>query len=276
MAKIDLNKALIIVLLLLAAVISILPVADKMTTPDTYLRTINSIDDKVETVLKLTATSTLASAAVSAIPGDTATPIAEKLADFTEYFLIVLCVLYAEKYLLTIVGAGVFRILIPLVCLFGIISLFRDTKALQRLAVKLTVIGLCICITVPVSIRVSDMIYETYRVSIDETISSAETFSGDTAELAEAEDAGMIQSILSKISESVTSLSERAARVLNRFVESLAVLIVTSCVIPLLVLVFFLWLIRAVTGVQITVPAPLQRLRPKKKRKPISDTALLK
>ena len=36
-------------------------------------------------------------------------------------------------------------------------------------------------------------------------------------------------------------------------------LIVTSCVIPLLVLVFFLWLIRAVTGVQITAPAPLQR-----------------
>ena len=245
-----------------------------MSRPETYERTIRAIDDKVETVLTLTATSTVASAAVSAIPGDTATPIAEKLADFTEYFLVVLCVLYAEKYLLAIIGAGVFRIVIPLVCAMLIFSLYRNRKVVQHLAWRIALIGICICITVPASIRVSDMIYETYRLSIDDTIASAEALSQDTAEFAEAEDESRIQSILTRLSESVTGLSERAAHILNRFVESLAVMIVTACVIPILVLLFFLWLVRIVTGVQIPPPAALTRLRPKKKRRPLDETHL--
>ena len=38
---------------------------------------------------------------------------------------------------------------------------------------------------------------------------------------------------------------------LNRFIEAIAVLIVTSCVIPALVLVVFLWLIRLLTGLEV-------------------------
>ena len=50
---------------------------------------------------------------------------------------------------------------------------------------------------------------------------------------------------------------------LNRFVESLAVMIVTACIIPLLVLLFFLWLIRQLTGVDL---AAKLHLRPREKR----------
>ena len=262
----DLKRILIAVLLVLVAVISMFPVSKWVSTPETYTATIESIDEKVETVLKLTAASTLASAGISAIPGDAATPIAEKLADFTEYFLIVICVLFAEKYLLTIIGVGVFRILIPVVCLILVISLFRNPRVLRRLAVKALVIGLCLCVTIPLSIRVSDFIYETYKVSIDDTISSAEQLSSDTSELADAEDEGVIRSILNRLSENVTSLSDRAARILNRFVESLAVLIVTSCVIPLLVLAFFIWLIRLVTGIQVGPPTMHLRYLVRKKK----------
>ena len=47
--------------------------------------------------MKLTAASTAASAAVSALPGDTGSAIAEKLADLTSDFLIVLCAIMLEK-----------------------------------------------------------------------------------------------------------------------------------------------------------------------------------
>ena len=77
-----LKKILICVLLLLAAVISLLFLGDWAMKIETHDHTINSIDDKVDMVMKLTAASTVASAGISAIPGDTATPIAEKLADF--------------------------------------------------------------------------------------------------------------------------------------------------------------------------------------------------
>jgi len=82
----NLKKALIAALLLLLAVVSFLFLAEKAGDAATHAATLSAVDEKAETVLKLSAASALASAGISAIPGDTATPIAEKLADFTEYF----------------------------------------------------------------------------------------------------------------------------------------------------------------------------------------------
>ena len=255
-----LKKVLIAALLLMAGVVSFFFLADIASTPETHTGTIASIDEKTDTVLKLTATSTLASAAVSAIPGDTATPIANKLADFTEYFLLILCVLYSEKYLLTIIGAGAFKILIPLACLLMIASMFWNPRVLKRLAVKFAIIGLAFYLVIPMSIRVSDMIYNAYRESIDTTISSAEALSDQTAALADAaEDKNVINSILSRLSETADSLTDKAANILNRFVETLAVMIVTSCIIPILVLIFFLWLIKLLTGIDLSGSLPLHR-----------------
>ena len=149
-----LKKVFICVLLLLAAVISLLYLGDWAMKIETHSHTINSIDDKVDMVMKLTAASTVASAGISAIPGDTATPIAEKLADFTQYFLLIMCVLYAEKYSVTIIGLATFKILLPLACVFMGISLFSENALWRRLSVKFAVFGLAIFLIIPASIRV--------------------------------------------------------------------------------------------------------------------------
>ena len=47
---------------------------------------------------------------------------------------------------------------------------------------------------------------------------------------------------------------DKGANIINRFVESIAVFIVTSCIIPILVLAFVLWLIKLLFGVKITLP----------------------
>lgn len=263
-----LKKILAAALIVLLAVVSFFPVAQRASSLETHAQTIASIDGKVETVLKLTATSTLASAAISAIPGDTATPISEKLADFTEYFLLILCVLYAEKYLLTIIGAGVFRYLIPLACVILLLALFTRSESKKLLARKLIFVSLALFLTIPASVRVSDMIYDTYKISIDETITAAEQFSDETGELADAgENQSRIAAILDRLQQSANDLSDRAAKILNRFIEALAVMIVTSCIIPLLVLVFFVWLIKVLAGVE---PSTL-RLRPHKNSAPAAD-----
>ena len=251
----NLRKVLISVILIFAALLSFLLLSDIASDPAAHEATVASIDEKVDTVLKLTATSTLASAGISTIPGDAATPIAEKLADFTEYFLLILCVLYAEKYLLAVVGAGAFKILIPFACGLWIVSLFWNPDVMKRLSVKCAVFALVLYFTVPLSIGVSDMIYRTYQESIDGTIAAAEEFTDTTDELAEAQDPGLLASVMGRLSETASTLSDKAARVLNHFVESLAVLIVTSCVIPILSLLFFLWLIKLLTGVDIS-PVP--------------------
>lgn len=263
-----LKKILAAALIVLLAVVSFFPVAQRASSLETHAQTIASIDGKVETVLKLTATSTLASAAISAIPGDTATPISEKLADFTEYFLLILCVLYAEKYLLTIIGAGVFRYLIPLACVILLLALFTRSESKKLLARKLIFVSLALFLTIPASVRVSDMIYDTYKISIDETITATEQFTDETGELADAgESQSRIAAILDRLQQSANDLSDRAAKILNRFIEALAVMIVTSCIIPLLVLVFFVWLIKVLAGVE---PSTL-RLRPHKSGTPAAD-----
>ena len=252
-----LRRVLGLSLLILLAVVSFVFFADMATAPDTHAKTVASIDEKVETVMKLTATATLASVGISAIPDDTATPIAEQLADFTEYFLLILCVLYAEKYLLTVIGAGAFKVLIPIACLLAGVSLFFAREKLRPIALKMAALGLALYCVIPLSITVSDLIYDTYRESIDATVASAQELTEDTEELAGAQgDQGLIRSILSRLSETAASLKNKAANILSRYVETLAVLIVTSCLIPILVLMFFLWIIRQLLGVDLSAALP--------------------
>ena len=181
------TKAVICLALIVIAVVSFFPIAQRYTSPERYTDYVASIDEKTETVLKLMAASTVTSAGITAIPGDTATPIAEKLADFSEYFLLILCVLYAEKYLLTIIPYGVFKGLIPLTCALFIAGRIWNPRLLDKQGFKLLLIGIALLLVIPLSVRTSDMIYNTYKESIDSTLASAEALTDETTELSEAQ-----------------------------------------------------------------------------------------
>ena len=169
-----LSKIIICLSLIVFAAASIGPLASRFTEPERYTEYTASLDEKTETVLKLMAASTVTSAGISAIPGDTATPIAEKLADFSEYFLMILCVLYAEKYMLTLVPMGVFRGLIPLTCLLFILGRFWNPRLFDRHGMKLLIMSIAMLLVIPLSIHTSDLVYNTYRQSIESTLASAE------------------------------------------------------------------------------------------------------
>lgn len=72
--------------LLVAAVLSFFCIAPHMTQPSTYQNSLNTLQGKQETVLELTAVSAAASTAITVLPGDVATPIADKLADLSWLF----------------------------------------------------------------------------------------------------------------------------------------------------------------------------------------------
>ena len=42
---------------------------------------------------------------------------------------------------------------------------------------------------------------------------------------------------------------------LNKMIEGVAVMIVTTCIIPLCVLILFLWIVKMVTGLNFAVPS---------------------
>ena len=263
--KSEVSKKLAAAALLLAlALVSFFPVAQKMSQPQTFSHAIESLDKKQETVLELTAASTAASAAITLLPGDAATPIAEKLADLSGYFLIVLCAIFLEKYLLTIMAGAAFRVLLPLACVLLAASLFFCRDTLRMIAKKLALFGLALVLIIPTSVWVSDTIEDTYRASIGATIESAKQ---TTDAIGEATDdnvdsdtkTGLFSKVTEGISSAATAAVDKLKHVLNDFLEALAVMLVTSCLIPVLVLVFFVWLVKLFLGVDL--PAPRLRAR---------------
>ena len=257
MEKEELSKRMFIAaILVLFAVVSFF-MGRLFSNPQTYSAQIDSLDNKVVTTLRLTASATAASAGITALPDDIGTPIAQRLAEFSEYGFIIVCILYAEKYLMSMLGEAVFCVILPLTIVLYAFTLFFTTKKMPELLVKIALVSVALWIAIPFSIHVSDKIYETYTVSINQTISDAEQLTSDTSQLqAAGNDKNLLQRILTGLKTTVTGLADRGATLVNRFIESMAILVVISCIIPLLVLFFALWLIKQILGFDIPIPKP--------------------
>ena len=238
-------------------------------SPDTYAETIASLDEKRETVMNLVAGSTGTSAAITLLPDDIGTPIAEQLLDLSAGFAVVIGALYLEKYLLTIFGLLAFRILVPAGCVLFAISMAlagrpRSSSLLQGISVRLAVFGIVVSLVVPASIFISDMIDDTYRASANASLAASQAAAEQEAAAAEGQQGQqgqqgileLIQQLPETISETASGVSKEAQDTLNNFIETLAVMIVTSCVIPILVLLFFLWLAKTILGIRVEVPGP--------------------
>ena len=52
----------------------------------------------------------------------------------------------------------------------------------------------------------------------------------------------------------MTNLVESMKNSLGIFTDAVAVLIITTCMIPLVVLLFFMWLIKTMFGINISIP----------------------
>ena len=69
----------------------------------------------------------------------------------------------------------------------------------------------------------------------------------------------ILEQALSKIKNGVSGLLEKGEQLLNRFIETIAVMLVTSCLIPIAVLLFVLWFVKLLFGIQVKVPEDLPK-----------------
>ena len=60
-----------------------------------------------------------------------------------------------------------------------------------------------------------------------------------------------IEKIVNNITGNVNDLLKKFENTLSSFIEAIAVLIVTSCLIPIGVLLFFLWLVKLVFSIDV-------------------------
>jgi len=256
MKKLDRTKLRLAVIPLLIAFFSVFVVAGVASSPQFHADTIAALDEKQATVLELTAASTAASAAITLLPGDAATPIAEKLADLSSGFLLVLCAVFLEKYLLTITGTVTFSFLIPVSCLLYVLYVLFDWKSLRLLAARLTAFGLLIFLVIPASVYVSDLIEDSYQASIEATIETARDAAAELeseSETAGEGEKGFFSGLISTVTDGVSGITDKVGEMVNRFMEALAVMLVTCCAIPVLVLLSFLWFAKILLSVELPV-----------------------
>ena len=274
-------KYLGIVLALAIAVTSFFGVSKWASDPKTYDGTMETLNELQNKALGLTASATALATGAAAIPGDATTPIANKLVDVAGYTVIVYVAIILEKYLLTLMGMVAFKFLIPIGMIALVISIVllndRWKQIVNQLAMKFMVMGILLWILVPVSAMTTNIINETYasvRLS-PETIQEVKEDELSAAEQEEeetTEELSKWDQFFSKFTEIADSAKDKVdtnvkkfQNGLNTIIEGIAVMIVTTCVIPIGVLFLFLWIIRTVTGIQISTGGVGSRLLPKKK-----------
>lgn len=262
-----------IVVLVVLALLSSFVVRPHFADTKTWDSTIEVIDQKKGNVLALTTTCVALSAGITALPGDTGTPVAEQLAQLSGNLGIVLAVLYLEKYLLTILWSVGLGILIPFALVLFAISLgihgrWSTSTVIRRVATRVLVVAIIGMVLVPASVWVSQKVDETYRVSIEQAQQkAADAADSDSSKASKkktesTESKNVLEQLADGASGLVTSVTSGAKQMTDEIVqqvtdliEGVIVMIVTSCVIPLLLLVAFLWLGHVLLGIDISGPA---------------------
>lgn len=240
------------------------------------------LDQMRNTVLALTAASSLSSTALTLLPGDIATPLAENLADISDYLLVVVAGIWIQKYMFSSLGVLALRILIPTGILVGLVPTLADLlgfelsweKKWHSLGLKLALLGSVVFLVVPTTIYLTQTLESTYQATLDKTLESAESLDlslteenqATTSEPVEQENqnilgqigeavSGVVDGVVqfttdtaSNIGSTVTDLPQKMIGLLNQMIESLVILIVVNCLAPLAVFFVLMWLVKVIFG----------------------------
>lgn len=249
-----------ILVLAVAIVLSCTVMGTRFTDPSTYAHVIDALDQNRTKLLELSAASAAASAAISVLPSDICSSLADQLAEFTTYFLLILSVIFLEKYLLTIFGFASCYFLIPAGCGALLVNCFFPMRFLRSIGPKLIALGAVLLLVIPTGVWINDQIEAVYNKSIDAAIQSANDVSDNLTDVLSdeaGEDTSVIDEakmMLEEIPGSVSGVIGKFKGVLNRFIEATAIMIVTNCLVPIAVILLFGWLIKALFNVQIVLP----------------------
>ena len=163
---------------------------------------------------------------------------------------------------------------------------------IYRIGIKSIILGILLWGLVPTSAWVTNMVNETYAKSYeaDFTLEDTEELldEGDTSVNADKKDEAQetkdkkfsfsefLNNAKDKVDDAIDAVGEVATEKLsvfedglNRIIEGVAVLLVTTCAIPVLVMLSFTWILKGIMGLKIpsitlqSVPRVSERKRKK-------------
>ena len=261
------SLAIKILSLLLAAALSFFVISAKLPETNFIKDSFESVEDSSSTVMAFSAATLSASLAISALPDDFASPLADSLADMNIYFVAILVVLFLEKILIQYGIKSAFMILIPSACLVGILFILTKKNALKGLAVRLCVLGLALAFVVPCNTHITDIVASDLTAYVNETIEETEGGAGKLNEAMEEDDGTEDQTIFERLSDlfqtaiqDISDLMIHFQNTIRRCMNSIAILILTDCLMPLLTFFVLKWILGEVLQIAIPMP-PIRRYR---------------
>lgn len=265
---------LIALILVLVALISFFGLSKIYSNPDTFAKTVQVLDEEKNTVAKLSAASYAAAAAIDLIPGDAGKSISEALVDVAGYFVLIFAAIYLEKILLAIGGVAAFKVLIPIGCILLALFIVSRKEPLKKAAVKAITLGLVVFLLVPASVWISQRVEGIYESSnemtVEDTINSMDSET-NTLTGTVGEDGSKLQQLIGKAKTVVTGSLEKFNDILDNMIEAVAFFVVTTCVLPIIVLVVLLMIVNQLLGTNINVGAVMKApMMAKKKVKQIA------
>ena len=220
---------------------------------------IEIVEESSNTVMKFSAATLSTSLAISALPDDFATPLADSLADMNIYFIAILVMLHFEQLLIRYGVKLAFAIAIPVACGIGILSILLKKELLKGIAARVAVLGLAVALVVPCSTHITNYIAADLTAYVENTIADTED-GGD--KLNEAMEGGTEeQTMFEKLSDlfqtainDMSNLMTHFQNTIRKCMNSIAILILTNCLMPIVNFFILKWILKETFHIALPMP----------------------
>ena len=242
--------------------------------------TVKHLEDSQNTIMKFSGTTIATSLSLSALPNDFASPLASTVSDLNTYFIFIFAVLFVEK-LLVIEGIKIALVwMIPAACVLGILAIVFEKEMFKNFAKKLLILGISVIMVVPMSTHFTETVCADYLTYVDETIEEADAGAGKINEImAEGnEEATFFDKLSDAFKTAISDVNDLLAyfkNVVKKCVNSVAVMIVTTFVLPMQVMLLFRWLLTELFALHLPAPKVSIKLPKELKNKFRKETDLI-
>ncbi|MBR4084758.1 MAG: hypothetical protein IKK33_10815 [Lachnospiraceae bacterium] len=262
MEKITEASAKTLVKVLLAVffmLLSIFVLAYEVPKTKLVQETVESLEESRNQIMDFSGATITTSLAITALPDDFGTPLADTLADMNTYFVFVFAVVFVEK-LLVVEGIRIaFTYVIPAALGLYILGLLATKDRVKVFGEKLFIFGMAVVLVIPISTHFTEKVCADYLVYVDETIAEANDGAEKVNEIMstnpdEATIFDKLSNAFKTAMKEMSDLLDYFENVLKKFVNSIAIMIVTTFVLPLFVLMVFKWLLNELFTLNLFIP----------------------
>ena len=257
----NVGKAVKILFVTFLMVISICVLSVKVPEMEYVTDSIENLDESRDRIMTFSGATLTASTAISLLPEDWANPLANSLADMNKYFVFMFAAIFLEK-LMVVEGIKLsFIYIIPVACGLYILYLLLQKEKIKEWAVKFLILGLAVICVVPFSTHFTEKIGTEYLTYVDETIEEATAGAEKIYQVKaqhEDEDTFLerISDIFVNAFQGVKDLLTYFNQLIKRCINSIAMMIVITFVVPLFILLFFRWLLNELFSLHLNLSVP--------------------